>query len=126
MTTGVASADRILEEIYTENPLRAHIAANYLIEMRASLAEVTRVLKQGGYFVLVAANNQVCGRVFETQAYLAQIVESFGFCRLLQIVDGIPSRGLMTKRNKTAGVISNEWISVFRKQLGSKSWRRVS
>jgi hypothetical protein len=30
-------------------------------------------------------------------------------------VDDIRSRGLMTKRNKTASVISREWVTVFRK-----------
>ena len=58
-------------DIHSENPIRATIASTYLREMRESIEEVWRSLKVGGYFVLVVANNQICGREFKTQHYLA-------------------------------------------------------
>ena len=113
--TGISEADELLNEIYNTNSLRAHIASNYLVEMRIALSESIRTLKKGGHLVLVAANNQVCKKEFRTQEYLRQIVESLGLKLRLRLIDDIKSYGLMTKRNKTASIISREWILVFEK-----------
>lgn len=113
--TGLRSADRILEDIYSINPVRAVIASTYLREMREAIQEISRVMKVGGYFVLVAANNHICHREFKTQRYLQLIAEEAGFCTVLRLIDDIRSRGLMTKRNKTASMITREWILVFAK-----------
>ena len=66
--------------------------------------------------MLVAANNQICGHEFRTQHYLRLIAEETGFRTILRLVDDIRSRGLMTKRNKTASVITREWVLVFAKE----------
>ena len=114
--TSLRPADRILADIHLDNPVRAAIASTYLREMRAAIQEIWRVLKVGGYFVLVAANNQICGREFKTQHYLRSIAEQTGFRIVLRLIDDIRSRGLMTKRNKTASVITREWVLVFVKE----------
>lgn len=113
--TGLDIADKKLQQIREINPLRAHISAKYLVEMKQSLKEMHRVLKKGGYLILIAANNQVCGQEFETQYFLRKICEELGFSVTLELVDDIKSYGLMTKRNKTASVITREWVVVFRK-----------
>ena len=111
--TGITNADKLLDRIYSRNRLRAHIAANYLIEMKQTFSECLRLLKPGGYFVLVAANNLVCGHDFETKNYLAEMLQEKGLKLRFEIVDAIKSRGLMTKRNKTASVISRESVFLF-------------
>jgi hypothetical protein len=113
--TGVIEADILLEKIFEVNPLRAHIAGNYLREMRGALSETVRVLKPNGYLILVVGNNQVCGLEFQTQEYLRQILEAQGLKIVLRLIDDIQSYGLMTKRNKTANVITREWILIFKK-----------
>jgi tRNA G10 N-methylase Trm11 len=113
--TNIPDADLLLEEIFRINPLRAHIASNYLLEMKLAFKEAIKNLKIGGYFVLVAANNQVCGKEFKTQEYLMQIAESFNVKVVLRMIDDIKSYGLMTKRNKTANIITREWVLVFQK-----------
>lgn len=113
--TGIQSADRLIAKIKKEYPLRAHIASNYLHEMRDSFKESIRVLKRNGYFVLVAANNQVCGREFRTQEYLNEILEQEGLRTVFKLVDDIKSYGLMTKRNKTANIITREWVLLLQK-----------
>lgn len=113
--TGVPAADRMLSEIKRDNLLRAHIAATYLKEMREALAESVRVLAPGGHMVLVAANNTVCQREFRTQAYLRTMVEQLGLETRLRLTDDIRSRGLMTRRNSTAGIIPREWVHIYRK-----------
>lgn len=115
LPTGVPAADRFLEKVYRVYPLRAHIAANYLVEMRRAFAGASKMLKRGGHLILVAGVNRVCGSRFSTKEYLAEILEEIGFSRELELVDAIRSHGLMTKRNRTAGVIERESVLLFRK-----------
>ncbi|MEQ5225970.1 DNA methyltransferase [Proteus cibi] len=112
---GLADIDDFFDEIEKENPLRAHINSNYLKEMESAISEMYRVLKKGKYCVIVIGNNEVCGRKFETQKYIRLLAERLGFSTKLVLVDDIHSRGLMTKRNKTASIINSEWILVFKK-----------
>ncbi len=115
--TGIDDADNILKDIRLINPLRAHIAGNYLIEMRDAFKEMTRSLKPGGYLVIVAGNNRVCGNEFLTKDFLKTILEELGLIIILMLIDDIRSRGLMTKRNKTASLITKEWVMVFQKRI---------
>ncbi len=114
--TGVPAADRMLKQIYRRDRVRAAIAGTYLTEMRDSLREMYRVLVPGGYLVLVAANNCISGHTFRTQDYLRRICEAEGFLLLARLIDAIRSRGLMTKRNSTASVITREWVLIFKKE----------
>ncbi|HCG8215682.1 TPA: hypothetical protein NJ504_002585 [Vibrio parahaemolyticus] len=112
---GLPEIDMFFEEVEKENPLRSHISSNYLKEMESSLLEMFRVLKKDRYCIIVIGNNEVCGRKFETQKYIRILAERIGFTTKLVLVDDIHSRGLMTKRNKTASIINSEWILVFKK-----------
>lgn len=113
--TDLASADRELKSMHSESPVRATIAGTYLREMREALTSMWSALRPGGYLVLVAANNRIAGREFRTQHFLRMIAEEIGFTTELRLIDAIRSRGLMTKRNKTASVIAREWVIVFSK-----------
>jgi DNA modification methylase len=104
-----------LERVRKKNPLRSHIAANYLLEMQKALRECYRVLKPQGKMILVVGNNLVCGEEFETRKYLEEICMEIGFSTEMILKDEIHSRGLMTKRNKTASVITCEWVIILRK-----------
>lgn len=114
--TNITDADIIIQEIYKVNPLRAHIAANYLIEMTVAIQESIRVLKKNKYFILVAANNNVCGFEFKTQEYLRQIAINNGMEVKCELIDDIKSYGLMTKRNKTASIITCEYVLILKRQ----------
>lgn len=113
--TGIPSADRLIKQIFKINPLRSAIVGAYLNEMDAAIQEMVRVLKPGGHLVLVVGNNEVCGLPFKSSEYLAVICKKRGLDVQLKLVDEIKSRGLMTKRNKTASVITREWVLLFRK-----------
>lgn len=113
--TGIKNADYLLEKIFDINPLRAYIAANYLIEMTAALKESARVLKKEKFLILIASNNMVCGLNFKTQEYLKDIMLQLGFSLVCEMVDDIKSYGLMTKRNKTASIITCEHILILKK-----------
>lgn len=115
LRTGVAEADRVLAKIRRRNPIRATVGATYLNEMRAVIREMHRVLKPGGHIILVAANNHASGREFRTPDYLRTIAEECGLSLTACFIDAIRSRGLMTKRNHTASVITREWVLMLTK-----------
>lgn len=114
--TSVEAANDVIERVRTVNPLRAAIAATYLNEMEQCFQEMSRVLADNGHLVLVIGNNEVCGEKFLSSEYLTSIAKKYGLVPILKAIDEIKSRGLMTKRNKTAGVISLEWVIMFRKE----------
>ncbi len=114
--TGIAAADKVLKDLYENGyTKRAFLAANYLNEMKVALDECCRVLRTGGYMVIVIGNNTVCKRQFDTQDYLTSYLKGKGMKLQYKLIDDIKSYGLMTKRNKTADKISREWILVFKK-----------
>jgi len=113
--TGVAEADCLLDQIAERNPLRARIAQRYLLEMRDALSELSRTMRHDGSLVLVVGPNLVAGLEFPTPAFLRQIAESLGFSTRLHLIDSIESRGLMTKRNRTAGVIQQESVFLLKR-----------
>lgn len=116
--TGCAAADTVIAEVRKSNPLRAHIASNYLVEMRAAFKEMARVTADGGWLVLISGQNLICNLCFDTPAYLEAMASDHGFETKARLVDDIRSRGLMTKRNRTAGVISQEIVAVMQKRRG--------
>lgn len=114
--TGIPNADAVLESLYNEGKNeRAYIVGNYLNEMKVALDESMRVLKKGGYMIIVIGNNTVCNRPFDTQDYLTSYLQSNGMQLQFKLIDDIKSYGLMTKRNKTASTISCEWVLVLKK-----------
>lgn len=117
--TGVAEADALLDEIVALNPLRARIAQRYLLEMRDALSELSRTMQQNGTLVLVVGPNLVAGLKFPTPLFLQRIAESLGFSTQLHLLDSIDSRGLMTKRNRTAGVIEQESVFLLKRVRAS-------
>lgn len=110
--TSCPTAEAVIAAVRKKNRLRAHIASNYLIEMRAAFAEMARVTRAGGHLVLISGQNLICGQCFDTPAYLEELASGLGFSTRARFVDNIRSRGLMTKRNRTAGIISQEVITV--------------
>ena len=114
--TSIEAADIILKDLYKSGKTkRAFLAANYLNEMKVALDESCRVLRQGGYMVIVIGNNTVCKRQFETQDYITSYLVNRGMKLQYKLIDDIKSFGLMTKRNKTADKITREWVLVFKK-----------
>lgn len=114
-TIGFENIDTILKKIYEKNKLRACITYKYLVEMENAFKKFYNMLKKDGYFIMVIGNNTIAGYEFVTHEYLIEIAENLGFSTELVLIDDIKSRGLMTKRNKTASIISREHIVVFKK-----------
>jgi tRNA G10 N-methylase Trm11 len=103
----------LIKQIEAINPLRARITQRYLEEMRSAVAEMSRVVEVGGHVVVVIGNNRVCGLALRNDKFLMESFAESGMRLEVSLVDHIKSRGLMTKRNKTASVISRESVLVF-------------
>ena len=111
----ILDARMFVQSIAEKNKSRAAILATYLREMEAALRETVRVLKPGGHIVLVIGDNEVLGRCFKSSEYLSELLIRLGMQRKLVLVDDIKSRGLITKRASSAGMITKEWVILFEK-----------
>lgn len=107
--------EQLIEKISEANELRGRITRRYLCEMNQVVSEVSRVCSPGGRAVFVIGNNQVCGEALRNDEYLIECFDSNGMNLELGLLDHIKSRGLMTKRNRTASVISREAVLIFKK-----------
>ena len=113
---GIDAADRLLKKVFKINPIRYAIAANYYREMKLSLQSIHKVLKPNGVCVLVVGNNSVCGRIAQNHVVLSELASENGMFKTKTILrDAIASRGMITKRHETGGVIPDEYIIVLQK-----------
>jgi len=113
--TGLQDLDRILRKIYTKNRERAGIASKYFVEMKAVLRKIFAILSPKGILILVVGSNTVTNYRLKTFKFLMNMCEDIGFSVERIMMDRISSRGLMTRRNKTAGMIDCEWVIQMRK-----------
>lgn len=112
---GHPELDKMIAAVYQFYPRRAYMAAKYLTDMKRFLCECNRILKQDGHVFLVIGNNKVCGTWFPMDKAITDFAYNSGLVLYRSLVDSIPSRGLMTKRNRTASVIPEERILWFKK-----------
>ncbi|MCC6076493.1 hypothetical protein ACFPTX_02060 [Pseudomonas sp. GCM10022188] len=107
--------ESILSKIRSVNPLRERITRQYLLDMQNAVVEMHNTLSADGHIVFVVGNNTVCGEVLCNDEFLIDACLAHGMKLELSLIDHIKSRGLMTKRNQTASVISREAVLVFKK-----------
>jgi len=123
---GNATADALLQRIFDIEPRRAGIVSKYFSDMRLALREIKRALRPEGYCILVVGNNAIFKQVIPSNHILAEIAQEEGFELKAMLVDEIRSRGLITKRHETAGMIADEWIILLQKpaslRLAQEVW----
>lgn len=106
---------KLIEKVAKTNELRGRITQRYLLEMDEVVEEIARVTSSNGRAIFVIGNNQVCGETLRNDEYLTHCFQKNGMELELGLIDHIKSRGLMTKRNRTASIISREMVLVFKK-----------
>jgi len=114
--TNIKAADSKLKILYRRNPERTAIVSNYINDMKKSINEMHRVLKNNGIILFIIGNNTVCGEIFKSSTYLLDYFNEKGFYLELLLSDKIKSWSLMTKRNETADIITHERIMMLRKK----------
>ena len=98
--------------IFEEDPRRAFIAFKYLDDMRKYLAEVYKVLREGGRYIIVVGNNRIRGQLFENWKYLMPIAEKIGFTVETYFGSEIIKHFIKTARKER---IHTDWILVLKK-----------
>jgi hypothetical protein len=106
---------RLVRKACGPNKRRERVALAYLADMCQALESCERLLKEGGALVLVVGPNTLCGHAFDTPRILEHMAHRTGLTTELRLRDAIRSRGLMTRRNTTAGSIDTETVLVLRK-----------
>jgi len=109
---GVPEADRVMANIFEGDPRRAFIAFKYLDDMRKNLAEVYKVLREGGRYIIVVGNNRIRGQLFENWKYLMPIAEKIGFEVETYFGSEIIKHFIKTPRKER---IHTDWILVLKK-----------
>ncbi len=95
---------------------KAYIIHNFFENMKSVFKEFNEVLNPDGSFCLISGNNNICETQIQTYRILAQLAEKSGF-ELVEINrDEIRNRALPPGRNHNAGIIKEEWITVFRRR----------
>ena len=109
---GIPDADRVMENIFEEDPRRAFIAFKYLDDMRKNLIEVYKVLREGGRYIIVVGNNRIRGQLFENWKYLMPIAENIGFAVETYFGSEIIKHFIKVPRGER---INTDWILVLKK-----------
>ena len=109
---GVPDADTVIQNIYEKDPRRAYIAFKYLDDMRKNLAEVYRVIRKDGRYVVVVGNNRIRGQLFENWKYLMPIAEKIGFQVENYFGSEIIKHFIKVPREER---INTDWILVLKK-----------
>ena len=74
-----ARAARCVAELAQRDPRKARVLQKYLVEMRAALAEIHRVLRAGTAAGIVVGPSTMRGIRVQTQQHLAEISQHLGF-----------------------------------------------
>lgn len=114
---GIPSADKVIKRIYRKDPERAAIVSRYFEDMRQVLNEVHRVLRDQGRCILVIGNNHICDIEVKSNKILSDIAsQECGLDVEMVLVDSIRSRGMITKRHETGGLVADDWVLVLKKE----------
>lgn len=114
---GIPSADKVINQIYRKSPERAAIVSRYFEDMRQVLNEVHRVLRDQGRCILVIGNNHICNIEVKSHKILSDIAsQECGLDVEMVLVDSIRSRGMITKRHETGGLVADDWVLVLKKE----------
>jgi DNA modification methylase len=114
---GNKTADRLLKKIYRKSSERAGVVSRYFCDMREVIVGAHKLLKPGGRLVIVVGNNTITDYLVPSREILTELAQEEGrFAVEAILVDAIRSRGLITSRHETAGVIPEEWILVLQKR----------
>lgn len=114
--TAIQSADRTIKAVAKTDRYRAAIVGKYVRDMQAVINNCQAALVPGGHAVFVIGNNRIRGKLLDNGQIFSELGTSAGMKTILRVRNRIPSRGLITKRHHTAGVITHEQVIVLRKK----------
>ena len=105
----------VCQKISKINPTKSSIVCKYFSNMRLAIEEFNKVLREDGHLCMVTGSNRICGVLVPTYEIIVQMAEARGLKLVELAKDKIRNRRLPPVRNHKAGVIQEEWITVFQK-----------
>ena len=102
--------DRTIRQVFAGNPIRAHMASEYSKYLALFAQECARVLRPEGQLLVTLGRSTLAGVVFKADQIFRRASEKAGLEFVATLVDPIPSRGLLTRRHRSAGRIDHEFI----------------
>lgn len=115
-TLGISSLDKLIESIHRKDPIKARVVYGYFSDMLLVMKEIYRVLKSDGSFVLVIGDNKIRGINVRTHDILSELAtREIGFELESVLVDRIRSRGMITTRHETGGLVLDDWVILLKK-----------
>lgn len=113
---GIQSVDGLVKNTMSKSTERAQNIHRYFGKMKLALKEMYRVLRPGGFAILVVGDNKVRGKHIGTYRLLCDSAMKCGFEEVAILKDVIRGRSMMTKRNGTGGLIKNEYVIILEKR----------
>jgi methylase of polypeptide subunit release factors len=116
--TGLPGLDKIIAElIAASQPKMAKVVSEYFRDMQAGFRELARVLMPGGHIVIKISDSKVRGHDIATHQYFIDILEALGLKTLAAFKDDFDpnSRSLLTARNSYSGMMTFDWVLIFKK-----------
>lgn len=107
----------ILSKIWKIDRKKSYIVYDYFENMKQVLNQFYKVLKNRRHFCLITGCNTICGVHILAYKIIIQIAENSGFKVVELGCDKIKNRALPPKRNHKGGIIKEEWITVFQKEV---------
>ena len=109
-TFGNPVLDKLLNDIFEEDPRKSFIVYQYFVDMRGNLEEVKRVLKPGGRYIIVVGNNVIRGHMIPTHQILMDIAQSLGYKIENYFCSEVIRHFIKVPRKER---IHNDWIMIF-------------
>ena len=110
MKTPLQETNSLVEAIATRNRTRALMAAEYIRYLQRFASECARVLRVNGEAFVTFGTGQIAGIRVPWDRVFTTLGERAGLKFIAVLVDRIPSRGLITSRHQSSGVINDERV----------------
>ncbi len=115
MATPLQETHSLVQAIAERNTTRALMVAEYVRYLERFAQECARVLKRRGEAFVTFGRGHVAGIPVAWDGVFASLASRAGLRLEAVLVDRIPSRGLMTSRHRSSGVIEDERVVWLRK-----------
>ena len=104
----------VVQDISKANAHRGRMLARYLLGLTQFAKELARVLKPTGNAFVTFGTSTFCGTPVDFAECFKDIAREKGLREVLRLTDAIPSRGMITRRHRSAAVIPEEnvlWLT---------------
>lgn len=118
---GCKPLDDAIDSIESINPKRAKEVFSFYVDLKKSIKNISKLIKDGGYSCYVVANRRVSGIQLPTDKAIQCFFESYGFYHENTFIRSIPNKRMPSRNspsNKsgiTQETMSKEYIVVMRK-----------